>query len=101
MGTVIGLLLGIGICIQAASGELEFWGLGVALVLVLIGFAFPFFMGTLLTGVAMASPVAAIIGLVTGHGDSALAALGIGLLAFVGQFIIGIVRRDSAPIRDY
>lgn len=101
MGVLVGLILGIGICAQAATGELQFWGLGAAVVIVLLGFIFPIFFGTLLTGVAIASPIAAIIGWLTGHGDSALAALGIGAVAFAGQFIIGLVRRDRTQIGGY
>jgi hypothetical protein len=68
---------------------------------VLIGFLFPVTIGTFLTGVAIASPIAAILGFVFGNASSGLAALGIGILAFGGQFIIGLVRRDSSELGRY
>lgn len=95
MGVILGIIVGIGVIVMAANGTLEPWSIGAAVVLVLIGFAFPRTMGMMLTGVAMASVIAIVAGLVTGHGASALAALLVGITAFVGQFIIGLVRRDA------
>jgi hypothetical protein len=97
MGSILGIIVGIGVCLQAAGGNLQVWSLGMALVAVLIGFIFPFFVGTFLTGVAITSPIAAILGFVFGNTSSGLAAIGIGALAFGGQFIIGHIRRDAAP----
>lgn len=101
IGTLVGFFVGIGICVQAFNGELEAWSLGVTVVAVLIGFVFPVTVGTFLTTVMFAAPIAAILGFVTGNASSGLAALGIGLLAFAGQFIIGYVRRDSSEIGRY
>jgi predicted CDP-diglyceride synthetase/phosphatidate cytidylyltransferase len=47
------------------------------------------------TTVSVASAIAVIVALATGHGSSALAALLIGLVTFAGQFLIGNVRRDA------
>lgn len=101
IGSIIGLIVGIGICVQAFNGELQVWSLGAVVIVVLIGFLFPVTIGTFLTGVAIASPVAAILGFVFGNASSGLAALGIGILAFGGQFIIGLVRRDSSELGRY
>jgi hypothetical protein len=95
MGAILGIVIGIGVIVMAANGTLEPWSIGGAVVLVLIGFVFPRTMGMLLTGVAVASVIAIVAGLVTGHGGSALAAFLIGITAFVGQFVIGLVRRDA------
>ena len=94
IGTLVGVIVGIGICIQAFNGELEAWGIGGVIVVVLIGFLIPMTVGTFLMGVTIASPVAAILGFITGHPSSGINALIIGVLAFAGQFIIGLVRRD-------
>ena len=101
IGSLIGLIVGIGICVQAFNGELHVWSLGAVVVAVLIGFIFPVTIGTFLTGVAIASPVAAILGFIFGNTSSGLAALGIGALAFGGQFVIGLVRRDRSELRPY
>lgn len=101
IGTLVGVIVGIGICIQAFNGELQVWSLGAAVGAVLIGFIFPITVGTFLTGVAIASPVAAILGFVTGNPASGLAAIGIGVLAFGGQFVIGLVRRDRSELGPY
>jgi len=101
IGSIIGLIVGVGICVQAFNGELQVWSLGAVVIAVLIGFLFPVTIGTFLTGVAIASPVAAILGFVFGNVSSGLAALGIGILAFGGQFIIGLVRRDSSEPGPY
>jgi hypothetical protein len=94
IGTLVGVIVGIGICIQAFNGELQAWGIGAVIVVVLIGFLIPMTVGTFLIGVAIASPIAAILGFITGHPSSGVNALVIGVLAFAGQFIIGLVRRD-------
>jgi len=101
IGTLVGIIVGIGICVQAFNGELQAWSLGAVLLIVLAGFIFPVTIGTFLTGVAIASPVAAILGFVTGNSASGLAAIGIGVLAFGGQFVIGLVRRDRSELRPY
>jgi len=94
IGTLVGVIVGIGICIQAFNGELEAWGIGGVIVVVLIGFLIPMTVGTFLMSVTIASPVAAILGFLMGHPSSGINALIIGVLAFAGQFIIGLVRRD-------
>ena len=101
IGTLLGVIVGIGICVQAFNGELQVWSLGVAAIAVLIGFAFPITVGTFLTGVAIASPIAALLGFIFGNASSGLSALGIGVLAFGGQFVIGLVRRDQTQLRQY
>lgn len=95
IGTILGILVGIGVIGAASSGTLEPWSFAAAIVLVLVGLLFPRTVGIMLMTVAFASVVAIIAGLVTGHGSSALAALLIGITAFAGQFIIGLVRRDA------
>ena len=101
IGSIVGLIVGIGVCVQAFNGELQVWSLGAVVIAVLIGFLFPVTIGTFLTGVAIASPVAAILGFIFGNASSGLAALGIGVLAFGGQFLIGLVRRDSSELGRY
>lgn len=101
IGTLLGLIVGIGICVQAFNGQLQVWSLAAVVVVVVIGFIFPVTVGTFLTGVAIASPIAAILGFIFGNASSGLAALGIGLLAFGGQFVIGMVRRDSSELGPY
>ena len=95
VGAILGILVGIGVVVAAANGTLEPWSIGAAVVLVLVGLVFPRTIGMMLTAVAFASVVAIIVGLVTGHGGSAISALLIGVVSFAGQFIIGLVRRDS------
>lgn len=102
IGTLVGVIVGIGICVQAFNGELEAWGIGGVIVVVLIGFLIPMTVGTFLMGVSIASPVAAIFGFITSNPGSGINALIIGVLAFAGQFIIGLVRRDRAEYQgDY
>lgn len=86
-------------CVQAFEGTLEAWTIGVAVVIVLIGFVFPQTVGVALTSISLASPIAIILALVTENGSSALSALGIGITAFVGQYIIGLVREDVSGLR--
>jgi hypothetical protein len=101
IGTLLGIIVGIGVIAQAFNGELQVWSLAAVVVVVLIGFIFPVTVGTFLTGVAIASPIAAILGFIFGNTSSGLAALGIGVLAFGGQFVIGMVRRDSSELGPY
>ena len=101
IGSLLGLIVGIGICVQAFNGELQVWSLAAVVVVVVIGFIFPVTVGTFLTGVAIASPIAALLGFIFGNASSGLAALGIGLLAFGGQFVIGLVRRDQSELGRY
>ena len=101
IGTLFGLMTGIGICVQAFNGELQVWSLAAVVVAVVIGFIFPITVGTFLTVVASASPIAALLGFIFGNASSGLAALGIGLLAFAGQFVIGMVRRDQSELGHY
>lgn len=86
---------------QAFNGELEAWGIGGVLVVVLIGFLIPMTVGTFLMGVTIASPVAAILGFITSHPSSGINAMIIGVLAFAGQFVIGLVRRDRVEYQGY
>jgi len=51
------------------------------------------FVGTFMTGVMFASPIAVIAGFINGNSDSAITALGIGIGAFVVQFVIGSAHR--------
>ena len=101
MGAIAGIIVGIAMCVQAFNGELEPWSLGIALIAVLVGIIFPITVGTFLTGVVIASPLAAILGFISGNTHSALAALGIGVIAFAGQFIVGHIRRDRSGIGQY
>ena len=94
IGTLLGIVVGIGMCIEAWNGQLQAWTIGAAIVVVLIGLLIPTTVGTFLTGVTVASPVAAILGFVTGHTASGINAIIIGLLAFAGQFILGAVTRQ-------
>ncbi len=98
MGAILGILIGIGVVGAAASGTLEPWSAGACVIIVAVGLLFPRTVGMLLTGVALASVIAIIVGLLTGHGGSALSALLIGMVAFAGQFVIGLVRRDATGI---
>ena len=95
IGTIVGILVGIGVIASAASGQLQVWPIGGAIVLVLIGFLIPRTIGMMLTMVALLSLVAFVFGLLTGLFSSAWAALAIGVICFVGQFLIGTVRRDA------
>lgn len=98
IGSILGIIVGIGICLQAAQGSLQLWSLGAVVGAVVIGLIFPVTVGTFLTGVAIASPIAAILGFLFGNATSGLAAVGIGVLAFGGQFVIGLVRRDASEL---
>lgn len=99
MGFIIGLFAAIGMCVEAFDGRLEAWSIGAAIVIVLIGFIFPQTIGVALMTIVVASPIAIILALVTSNGASALSALGIGFTAFVGQYVIGIVRQDVSELR--
>ena len=101
VGTLIGMVVGAGICVQAVNGQLHGWSIGALVGVVLLGFIFPVTVGTFLTGVAIASPFAAILGFVTGNGSSGWAAIAIGALAFGGQLIIGSARKDTSEFRRY
>ena len=92
IGTLLGVIAGIGMCVEAWNGQLQAWTIGAAVVLVLIGFIFPITVGIFLMGVSFASPIAAILCFVAGNSASGVNALLIGVCAFVGQFIIGRVR---------
>ncbi len=94
IGTLLGILAGIGICVESWNGQLQAWTIGAAIVIVLLGFLIPMTVGTFLIGVMVASPVAAILGFISGNNGSGINALLIGVFAFAGQFIIGKVRQD-------
>ena len=96
LGTFGGFIVGIGIVGFAWSGDLIFWGIPTFVIAGIIGiFITPMLVGTFMTGVMFASPIAAIAGFINGNSDSALTALGIGLAAFIVQLIIGAVHRDG------
>ncbi len=93
MGAILGFLAGVFIVISAWDGDLSFWGLPVFLIATLVGvFLFSTTVGVFMTSVMIFSPVAIIAGLINGETQSALAALSIGVAAFVSQFIIGSFR---------
>lgn len=93
MGTLFGLIAGIGLVITSWDGELSFWGLPIFIIAALLGvFLFPFTVGTFMTGIMFASPIAIIAALINSNSQSALAALTIGISAFITQFIIGRIR---------
>jgi len=94
IGTLLGIVVGIGMCIEAWNGQLQAWTIGAVVVIVLIGLLIPMTVGTFLMGITIASPVAAILGFVTGNAASGVNAIIIGLLAFVGQFILGAFTRQ-------
>ncbi len=98
MGAIIGLFFGIGMIVSAFNGELSAALMAGVVVLTLIGFIFPMFIGTFLTSILVTSPIAALAGFIFGNASSGLAALGIGLLAFGGQYVIGLVRRDRSEL---
>ena len=98
-GIIIGVVAAIGMCVQAFEGTLEAWSIGIAVVIVVVGFIFPQTVGIALTTISIASPIAIILALLTGNGSSALSALGIGITAFAGQYIIGLVRQDVSGLR--
>ena len=99
MGFIIGLIVSIAMCVQAFEGTLEAWSIGIAIGIVLVGFVFPQTVGVALTSISLASLVAIVLALLTGHGSSALSALGIGITAFVGQYVIALVRQDASGLR--
>jgi len=94
IGTLLGIIAGVGICNEAWNGQLQAWTIGAAIVIVLLGFVFPMTVGTFLLGVMIASPIAAILGCFSGNSASGVNALLIGVTAFFGQFIVGGIRRD-------
>jgi hypothetical protein len=98
-GIIIGVIAAIGICVQAFEGTLDALSIGIAVVIVLIGFIFPQTVGIALTTISITSPIAIILALVSGSGSSALSALAIGITAFAGQYIIGLVRQDVSGLR--
>ena len=99
LGTIVGLVVGIGMCAQAYRGDLQLWSLAAVPVLVLVGVAFPMTVGTFLTGVAITSPIAALLGFVFGNATSGFAALGIGVLSIGGQLVISLIKaRRSEPM---
>ena len=93
LGTFGGFIAGIGIVGSAWSGDLSFWGFPIFVIAGIVGiFLTPMLVGTFMTGIMFAAPIAAIGGFINGNSDSALTALGIGLCAFIVQFIVGHVR---------
>ena len=98
MGAIIGLVFGIGMIVSAFNGELSAALMAGVVVLTLIGFIFPMFIGTFLMSIMVTSPIAALAGFIFGNASSGLAALGIGLVAFIGQYVIGLVRRDRSEL---
>ena len=98
MGAVIGLFAGLGMIVSAFNGELSATLMAGVVVLTLIGFIFPMFFGTFLMSIMVTSPIAALAGFIFGNASSGWAALGIGLVAFIGQYVIGLVRRDRSEL---
>jgi hypothetical protein len=93
LGTFGGYLVGLGIIGSAWSGDLTFWGIPVFIIAGIVGiFLTPMLIGTFMTGIMFTSPIAAIAGFINGNSDSALTALGIGIGAFITQFVVGHVR---------
>jgi len=94
LGTFGGLFVGIGLISSAWSGDLSFWGIPIFVIAGIVGiFLMPMFVGTFMTGIMFASPIAVIAGFINGNSDSAITALGIGIGAFVVQFVIGSAHR--------
>jgi len=95
LGIILGVVVGIGVVQAAGSGTLAVGSFVIFIALGLLGLLFARTVGMMFTTVSVASAIAVIVGLATGHGSSALAALLIGLVTFAGQFLIGNVRRDA------
>ena len=88
IGFVLGILSGIAICTSAFNGEpLVAWFAAIPVIFIL-GFIFPITAGGILRVFALASPIAAILGFVTGNPSIGLTAIGIGALALGGSVII-------------
>lgn len=93
IGGFLGLSGALGMIAGAWSGTLEPWGFGVFLIAGLVGiFLMPMTVGIFMTIMMSASPIAVLAGIISGQGSSALTAAGIGLGAFVTQWIVGAVR---------
>ena len=93
MGSLLGLFASIALVIAAWDGELSFWGLPIFIIAALVGvFLFPMTIGTFMTAIVFASPIAIIAALINSNSQSAISALAIGVSAFVTQFIITKVR---------
>jgi len=96
MGTLFGFFASFGIIAGAWSGTLEPWNFGIFVIALLIGVVLtPVTVGTFMATVMIAAPVAAILAALRGNWGSAGTAVGIAVAAFLTQFIIGLVRRDS------
>lgn len=97
MGAILGFIVGVGLAISAWDGSLEPWGLGVFVVAGVLGVVLiPRTVGMFMTGVMGFSPIAILAGLISGHGSSALTALGIGIGAFATQLLVGKLRSESS-----
>jgi hypothetical protein len=93
IGGFLGFFAGIGIVISAWQGTLEPWGFGFFAIAAVVGVVlFPMTVGIFMTNIMIFTPIALLAGLITGNGDSALVALGLGVGAFITQFIVGAVR---------
>lgn len=93
MGSLVGLVVSIGIIWSAWDGELTFWGVPIFLAATILGvLIFPMTVGTFMTSIMFASPIAIIFALINSNSQSALAALSLGVSAFITQFIIGKIR---------
>jgi hypothetical protein len=95
LGIILGVVVGIGVVQAAGSGTLALGSFVIFIALGLLGLLFARTVGMMFTTVSVASAIAVIVALATGHGSSALAALLIGLVTFAGQFLIVNVRRDA------
>jgi hypothetical protein len=93
VGSLLGLIVAIGMIGSSWSGTLSFWGLPIFIVAALLGiFLMPMTVGTFMTSIMFGAPIAVLAGLIAGNSNSALTALAIGVGAFIVQFIIGRIR---------
>jgi hypothetical protein len=93
VGSLLGLIVAIGMIGSSWSGTLSFWGLPIFIVAALLGiFLMPMTVGTFMTSIMFGAPIAVLAGLIAGNSNSALTALAIGVGAFIVQFIIGKIR---------
>jgi len=97
IGTIIGILVGLGFVVQAWDGPPGIHPATGLLVLIpfFLGLVFPRTMGIALMWLALFMVAACIVSLVKGDWPSLGGALGLGIAAFAGQFALGRLRPDA------
>jgi len=96
IGSLFGILFGVGLIIQAWDGSGITWYTAILVVVpFLLGLIFARTMGIALMWLSGLMVIALLVSVVKLDWPSAVGALGVGVAAFLGQLALGRIRPDA------